>query len=99
MGPVGVRVIVDAQRIGEDGVVLKASPASGGFNWSSQHLDRGGVQQWRRSFCLRRRARFLKGLDAGGARIARCGRRQARLGRLTPVEFETIMTKDVAPAA
>lgn len=26
-------------------------------------------------------------------------RRQARLGRLTPIEFETIMTKDVALAA
>ncbi len=56
----------------------------GRFNWSSQHLDRGGVQAWRRSTGLRRRARFLKGLDASGVRIARCGRRCARLGGRSP---------------
>ena len=55
----------------------------GGFNWSSQHLDHGGVARWRRSTGLRRRARFLKGLDASGARIARYGRRCARLGGLS----------------
>ena len=57
--------------------------AQGGFNWSSQHLDHGGVARWRRSTGLRRRARFLKGLDASGARIARYGRRCARLGGLS----------------
>jgi len=57
--------------------------SQGGFNWSSQHLDHGGVARWRRSTGLRRRARFLKGLDASGARIARCGRRCARLGGLS----------------
>lgn len=57
--------------------------SQGGFNWSSQHLDRGGVARWRRSTGLRRRARFLKGLDASGARIARYGRRCARLGGLS----------------
>ena len=57
--------------------------SQGGFNWSSQHLDDGGVARWRRSTGPRRRARFLKGLDASGARIARCGRRCARLGGLS----------------
>lgn len=52
----------------------------GGFNWSSQHLERGGIQRWRRSTGLRRRARFLKGLDASGVRTGRCGRRCAHLG-------------------
>ena len=65
----------------ESGALFHSDRGSqGGFNWSSQHLDRGGVQQWRRSSGLRRRARFLKGLDASGARIARCGRRCVRLG-------------------
>ena len=58
--------------------------SQGGFNRSSQHLDRGGVQQWRRSTGLRRRARFRKGLDASGVRTGRCGRRCARLGGRSP---------------
>lgn len=58
--------------------------AQGGFNWSSQHLDRGGVQQWRRRTGSRRRARFPKGLDGSGVRIGRCGPRCVRLGGLSP---------------
>jgi putative transposase len=47
----------------------------GGFNWSSQHLDHGGVG-WddRGSRCRRRRP----GRDGSGPRIGRCGRRCAR---------------------
>ncbi|MFK4107075.1 DDE-type integrase/transposase/recombinase [Streptomyces sp. NPDC019531] len=47
----------------------------GGFNWSSQHLDHGGVG-WddRGSRCRRRR----RGRDGSGPRIGRCGRRCAR---------------------
>lgn len=56
----------------------------GGFNWSSQHLAHGGIQQWRRSTGLRRRARSLKALDASGVRIGRCVRRCDRLGALSP---------------
>tara|TARA_R100000365_G_scaffold3543_1_gene12052 strand:- start:1303 stop:2145 length:843 start_codon:yes stop_codon:yes gene_type:complete len=68
-----------------DGLVHHSDAGSqGGFNRSSQHLDRGGVQQWRRSTGLRRRARFRKGLDASGVRTGRCGRRCARLGGRSP---------------
>jgi len=69
-----------------DGLVHHSDAGSqGGFNWSSQHLDRGGVQQWRRRRTgLRRRARFRKGLDASGVRIGRCGRRCVRPGGLSP---------------
>jgi putative transposase len=47
----------------------------GGFNWSSQHLDHGGVG-WddRGSRCRRRRP----GRGGSGPRIGRCGRRCAR---------------------
>jgi tellurite resistance protein TerC len=47
----------------------------GGFNWSSQHLDQGGVG-WvdRGSRCRRRRP----GRDGSGPRTGRCGRRCAR---------------------
>jgi putative transposase len=49
--------------------------SQGGFNWSSQHLDHGGVG-WddRGSRCRRRRL----GRDGSGPRIGRCGRRCAR---------------------
>lgn len=50
----------------------------GGFKWSSQHLDRGGVQRWRRGPGLRRRARCRKEPDGSGVRIGRCARRCAR---------------------
>ena len=67
------------------GVVVHTDRGSqGGFNWSSQHFDFGGVQGWRRSTGLRRRARFRKGLVGSGGRIGRCGRRCARLGGLSP---------------
>ena len=73
----------ERQRAGQDvsGLIHHSDRGvQGGFNRSSQHLDRGGVQQWRRSTGLRRRARFLKGLDASGVRTGRCGRRCGRLG-------------------
>jgi hypothetical protein len=52
----------------------------GGFNWSSQHLDRGGVQRWRRRTGLRRRAMCLRRRVGSGARIGRCVRRCVRPG-------------------
>lgn len=70
---------------GFDGLTHHTDAGSvGGFNWSSQHLDRGGVQQWRRSTGLRRRVMFRWGLDASGVQIERCGLRCARLGGLSP---------------
>ena len=77
----------ERQRAGQDvsGLIHHSDRGvQGGFNRSSQHLDRGGVQQWRRSTGLRRRARFRKGLDASGVRTGRCGRRCARLGGRSP---------------
>jgi len=58
--------------------------SQGGFNWSSQHLDHGGVGQWRRRTGSRRRARCPKGLDVSGGRIGRCGPRCVRLGGPSP---------------
>ena len=78
-------VAVRGGRDAISGVIMHTDQGSeGGFNRSSQHFDRGGVQQWRRTTGLRRRARFRKGLDASGVRIERCGRRCARLGGLSP---------------
>ena len=53
--------------------------SQGGFNWSSQHLDRGGVE-WDDggSSCRRRRP----GREGSGLRTGRCGRRCAhQVGR------------------
>jgi len=49
--------------------------SEGGFNWSSQHLDIGGVR-WddRESRCRR----HLRGRVGSGQRIGRCGRRCVR---------------------
>lgn len=58
--------------------------SQGEFNWSSQHLDRGGVQQWRQRIGSRRRARFLRVRVGSGVRIERCGRRCVRLDDLSP---------------
>ncbi|WP_375342174.1 hypothetical protein [Curtobacterium sp. MCBD17_028] len=74
-------------RAGEDitGVVQHSDAGSqGGFNWSSQHLNRGGVSRWRRRIGLRRRARLPRAFDVSGGRIVRCGRRCARPGVLSP---------------
>ncbi len=55
----------------------------GGFNRSSQHLDRGGVRGWRRRTGARRRAMFRRARGGSGVRIGRCGRRCGRLGGLS----------------
>lgn len=56
----------------------------GGFNWSSQHLDRGGGQQWRRRTGARRPAMCRRGFVGSGVRIGRCARRCVHLGGLSP---------------
>ena len=58
--------------------------AQGGFNWSSQHLDRGGVQLWRRGTGPRRRAMCPRVRVGNGVRIGRCVRRCVRPGGLSP---------------
>jgi putative transposase len=55
----------------------------GGFNWSSRHLDRGGVALWRPKTGPRRRATCLRVRVGSGVRIGRCGRRCARPGGLS----------------
>ena len=63
------------------GLIVHSDRGSqGGFNRSSQHLDRGGVQ-WddRGSSCRRRRT----GRGGSGLRIGRCGRRCVRRGGLS----------------
>ncbi len=58
--------------------------SQGGFNWSSQHLDRGGVQQWRGRTGPRRRAMCPRVRVGSGVRIGRCVRRCGRPGGLSP---------------
>lgn len=60
------------------GCILHTDRGSqGGFNWSSQHLDSGGVQ-WRRRTGLRGPATRLRGFDVNGGRIGRFARRCVR---------------------
>jgi transposase InsO family protein len=65
------------------GVILHTDQGSeGGFNWSSQHLDHGGVRWDAVGSSCRCRRRVLGG---SGRRIGRCGRRcghRAGLSRL-----------------
>jgi putative transposase len=56
----------------------------GGFDRSSQHLDRGGVQGWRQETGAGRRAMRLRGCGGSGVLIGRCGRRCAHRGDRTP---------------
>ncbi|GAP77784.1 MULTISPECIES: DDE-type integrase/transposase/recombinase [Brachybacterium] len=58
--------------------------SQGEFNWSSQHLDRGGVQLWRRGTGPRRRAMCPRVRVGNGVRIGRCVRRCVRPGGLSP---------------
>lgn len=58
--------------------------SQGGFNWSSQRLDCGGVQQWRRRIGLRRPAMCPRVRVGSGVRIGRCVRRCGHLDGLSP---------------
>ncbi|SNS95872.1 Transposase InsO and inactivated derivatives [Micrococcales bacterium KH10] len=58
--------------------------SQGGFNWSSQHPEYGGVQEWRGRIGSRRRVMSRRVRGGNGARIGRCDRRCARLGGLSP---------------
>ncbi|WIM71779.1 DDE-type integrase/transposase/recombinase [Corynebacterium suedekumii] len=52
--------------------------AQGGFKWSSQHLDRGGVQRWQRRTGAGRLVMFRRGCVGSGVRIGRYGPRCGR---------------------
>ena len=56
----------------------------GGFNWSSQHLDSGGVPGWRQATGAGRRAKRLRSCGGSGVLIGRCGRRCAHPGDRIP---------------
>lgn len=74
-----------ARRGDVDGCILHSDRGSqGGFNWSSQHLDRGGVRQWRPRTGRRRRVMCLRVRVGSGVRIGRCVRRCVRPGGLSP---------------
>lgn len=67
------------------GCILHSDRGSqGGFNWSSQHLDRGGVQQWRRRIGPRRQVMYPRVRVGSGVRIGRCVRRMRSPGRPEP---------------
>ncbi|MFD1275951.1 DDE-type integrase/transposase/recombinase [Streptomyces kaempferi] len=69
----------------EQGCVMHTDRGSeGGFNWSSQHLDHGGVR-WDESRSRRRRRR-LRVRDGSGRRIGRCDRRCVRQADRSPPE-------------
>ena len=70
-GALAMAVAVRGGRV--PGVIMHTDQGSeGGFNWSSQHLDHGGVRWGRAGSRCRRRPRVL---DGSGRRIGRCGRR------------------------
>lgn len=58
--------------------------AQGGFNWSSQHPECGGVQQCRRRFGRRRRVMFPRACGGSGVRIAHYDRRCVHRGGPSP---------------
>jgi putative transposase len=61
---------IDSRRPSPGGLIHSDQGTQGGFNWSSQHFDHGGVR-WGRAGCRRR----LPVLGGSGPRIGRCGRR------------------------
>jgi len=65
------------------GIVHADHRTQGGFNWSSQHLDFGGVERWRRRTGAARPAICLRVRVGSGGRIGRCDRRCARPGGLS----------------
>ncbi len=58
--------------------------SQGGFNWSSQHPEFGGVRRWRPRIGARRPAMRPRNCAGSGVRIGRCGRRCVRPGGLIP---------------
>ncbi len=58
--------------------------SQGGFNWSSQHLEFGGVHQWQLGTGARRPAMRPRSFVGSGVRIGRYGRRCVLLGGPIP---------------
>ncbi|WP_368855330.1 DDE-type integrase/transposase/recombinase [Tersicoccus solisilvae] len=75
------------QRAGQDvtGLIHHSDRGSqGGFNWSSQHFDHGGVWRWRGRTGARRPATCRRVRVGSGVRIGRCVLRCVRPGGLSP---------------
>ena len=71
-----------ANRDPHPGVIVHSDHGvQGGFQWSSQHLDDGGVW-WRQDRVVRRRTSRVFG--GSGARIGLCGHRCGHRGVLSP---------------
>lgn len=72
-------LMAKGQRGSLKGAVFHSDHGSvGGFKWSSQHLDRGGVQRWQRRTGAGRLVMFRRGCVGSGVRIGRCGPRCGR---------------------
>jgi len=70
--------------VGEGLVHHSDAGSQGGFNRSSQHLEQGGVQRWRRRTGARRPATCRRVCVGSGVRIGRCGHRCVRPGGRSP---------------
>ncbi len=77
--------VASATRDSLKGAIFHSDHGSvGGFNWSSQHLDHGGVQGWRRATGVGRPAMYRRGFVGSGVRIGRCARQCVRLDGPSP---------------
>ena len=66
----------------------------GGFNWSSQHLQCGGGQGWRRWTGAGRPAMCRRGFVDSGVLIGRCARRCVRRAGLSPRVRSSVSSGD-----
>jgi len=73
---------INQRTVRTGGIVHADHGVQGGFNWSSQHLEFGGVYQWRRRTGARRPAMFSRERAGSGVRIGRYDRRCVHLVRL-----------------
>ncbi|QQB63087.1 IS3 family transposase [Kytococcus sedentarius] len=77
------------------GCVVHADRGSqGGFNWSSQHLQCGGGQGWRRWTGAGRPAMCRRGFVDSGVLIGRCARRCVRRAGLSPRVRSSVSSGD-----
>ena len=68
--------------------------SQGGFNWSSQHLQCGGGQGWRRWTGAGRPAMCRRGFVDSGVLIGRCARRCVRRAGLSPRVWSSVSSGD-----
>lgn len=68
--------------------------SQGGFNWSSQHLQCGGGQGWRRWTGAGRPAMCRRGFVDSGVLIGRCARRCVRRAGLSPRVRSSVSSGD-----